>query len=276
MTGSRMHPIPVRRMKFEVPDAAAFHPLYIAGDASASYQMTGLGLYVAELEPFIVKSVRRVLEQVRDPVLKEAVDRFCRQEAQHYQQHERFNAVVLAQDYPGLAERVQTLHDDFERFLAQKTDKFRVGFVEGFEANTTQGALFLLASGVLDHKDTQPQFGQLFKWHMLEEIEHRNVAFDIYQHLYGEYLYRACMCWVAQHHMAKFIDDCTAIMSKADVARYGDACRITLRGRVERLISRVVPRVRSMLPGYTPHSYRVPHRVAKLSTEFTALAETAS
>jgi len=268
-----MHPIPVRRMRFDVPQQSEFHPLYILGKGSVSYQMTGLGLYVALLEPFIVKSLRRVLPQVRDEELKENVDRFCRQEAQHYQQHERFNALVLGHGYPGLEARVQVLREDFERFLEQEDDKFRVGFVEGFEANTTQGALFLLGTGMLDHPDTHPRFGELFKWHMLEEIEHRNVAFDIYQHLYGDYLYRARMCWVAQHHMAKFIDDCTAIMSAVDVKRHGDACRITLRDRFERLISRMVPRVRSMLPGYTPHAYKVPARIARLSAQFSTLAE---
>ncbi|MBM4205895.1 MAG: metal-dependent hydrolase [Gammaproteobacteria bacterium] len=94
--------IPVRRMPFAVPDAAGFHPLYIAGHPAASYRMTGLGLYVALLEPFIVKSVRRVLDRINDPDLKEAADCFCRQEAQHYQQHERFNALIFAQGYPGL------------------------------------------------------------------------------------------------------------------------------------------------------------------------------
>jgi predicted metal-dependent hydrolase len=263
-------------MRFEVPDAADFHPLYAMGKAAVSYQLTGLGLYVALLEPFIVKSMRRVLDQVNDPVLHEEVDRFCRQEAQHYQQHERFNALVLSHGYPGLEVRVQKLREDFDRFLTDKSDKFRIGFVEGFEANTTQGALFLLASGILDHPQTQPAFGQLFKWHMLEEIEHRNVAFDIYEHLFGSYLYRAWMCWVAQHHMARFIDDCTAIMSAVDVHRYGEDCRLTLRDRVERLVSRMVPRLRSMLPNYSPHAYEVPRRVAALSEKFTAMAESAS
>jgi uncharacterized protein len=263
-------------MRFDVPEQAEFHPLYIAGLAGPSYQMTGLGLYVALLEPFIVKSLRRVLGQVTDAALQEDVDRFCRQEAQHYQQHERFNALVLGHGYPGLEARVQVLRDDFARYLERESDKFRVGFVEGFEANTTQGALFLIRSGILDHPATHPRFGELFKWHMLEEIEHRNVAFDIYQHLYGDYLYRARMCWVAQRHMARFIDDCTAIMSAVDVERHGDACRITVRDRFERLISRAVPRVRSMLPGYTPHDYQVPRKVARLSAEFSAIAESAS
>ena len=81
------------------------------------------------------------------------------------------------------------------------------------------------------------------------------------------------MCWVAQHHMAKFIDDCTAIMSRVDVQRYGQKCRITMRARLERLLSRAVPRVVSMWPGYTPHKYQVPAAVAVLSAQFSAQAK---
>lgn len=264
--------IPVRRMPFVVPEASAFHPVYIAGMAVASYQMTGLGLYVALLEPFIVKSVRRVLDRITDPELAEAADRFCRQEAQHYQQHERFNAMVFAQDYPGLKERYEELRRDFERFLADKDDRFRLGFIEGFEANTNQGALMLLKAGVLRHPKTDRTLGRLWEWHMLEEIEHRLVAFDLYEHLHGGWAYRARMCWVAQHHMAAFIDDCTAIMNPVDIARFGPECSYRLQDRVMRIISRMVPRITSMLPGYTPHRYEIPPAVAKLSARLSAEA----
>lgn len=43
------------------------------------------------------------------------------------------------------------------------------------------------------------------KWYLLEEIEHRNVAYDIYQHLYGNYLVRAGLCWMAQHQIGTAI-----------------------------------------------------------------------
>ncbi|MEQ8485846.1 MAG: metal-dependent hydrolase [Pseudomonadales bacterium] len=270
-----MHAIPVRRMAFEVP-GDDFDPIYMARHAAASYNFTGLGLYVALLEPFIVKSLRRVLDRVSDDGLREEVDRFCRQEAQHYQQHERFNAIVLAHGYPGLEARVERLADDFQRFLDHRTDKFRVGFVEGFEAYTTQGALEILQSRVCDHPRTDPRFGHLFRWHMLEEIEHRNVAFDVYQHLYGDYLYRARMCWFAQGHMLRFIRDCTRIMSATDVARHGDHCRVTATERMLLALMPLPKRLRSMLPWYTPHSYSVPDSVAELSARYTAMAESAS
>lgn len=271
-----MHAIPVRRLTFDVPAAERFHPVYMAGHAAASYSFTGLGLYVALLEPFIVKSLRRVLDRVTDPVLHEEVDRFCRQEAQHYKQHERFNAVVLSHGYPGLQSRIDALAADFAGYLEHRSDKFRVGFVEGFEAYTTQGALEILESRVCDHPRTDPAFGHLFRWHMLEEIEHRTVAFDIYQHLYGDYAFRARMCWFAQRHMQRFIGDCVKIMSAADVARHGDACRVSL---LERLVMAVRPlpkQLRSMLPGYSPHHYRIPEEVAVLSSRYTELADSAT
>jgi uncharacterized protein len=271
-----MHPIPVRRLTFDIPTAADFDPVYMARNAAVSYNFTGLGLYVALLEPFIVKSMRRVMDRITDPALKEEVDRFCRQEAQHYQQHERFNAVVLAHGYPGLQERVDRLADDFRSFLADRSDRFRIGFVEGFEAYTNQGALEILESRVCDHPRTDPRFGHLFRWHMLEEIEHRNVAFDLYEHLFGGYLYRARMCWVAQSHILRFIRDCTKIMSAADVARYGERCRIRPIEWAVLTVRPIGKRARSMLPGYSPHKYVVPGTIDAVAARYSEMADSVS
>jgi len=120
-----MHAIPVRRMRFTVPDQ--FHPIYMAGQAAVSYNLTGIGLYVAALEPFIVKSMRRVIDRITDAELRDNLDRFCRQEAQHYMQHERFNALVIGHGYPGLEARVERLLADFEDFLAQMESVRKMG-----------------------------------------------------------------------------------------------------------------------------------------------------
>jgi len=267
-----MHPITVRTMKFDVPGAAEFHPLCVAGSSVLSYTHLAMGLYVAYLEPFFVKSLRRVMDQIRDEALREDAERFSLQEAQHYRRHMDFNKAVFAHGYPGLEQRVEALKRDFEGFLANGTDRFRIGYIEGFESFTTQFALRVLASGLYDHRRTAREAGDLFKWHMLEEVEHRNVAFDVYQHLYGDYLYRARMCWVSQRHMFRFIDDCTRLMSSRDIARHGEGCQITVRQRLLIATSRFGMRARTMLPGYTPHSYVVPPDIAKLSAYFTQLA----
>ncbi len=267
------HPIPVRQMNFDVPAAEAFNPLYIAGNATLSYMHTALGLYVVHLEPFIVKSVRKVMPQIRDAALKEEVDRFCRQESQHYQQHADFNKVILARQYPGLEARLDRVRDDFDGYLRHRSDRFRIGFVEGFESYTSQMALTLLASGLYEHKRSDPRFAGLFKWHLLEEIEHRNVAFDIYQHLYANYPMRAGSCWLAQRHMFSCIADCMRILSAAEGQRGGARYRTTFKHRL--LFTRVDPffkRLRTMLPGYTPHRLRIPANVAQLTRQLSTQA----
>lgn len=268
-----MHPIPVRTMKFDVPAAADFHPLCLAGNAPLSYSHLAFGLYVALLEPFAVKSFRKVLGQVRDDKLREEADRFSRQEAQHYQRHIDFNKAVLAHGYPGLEARIGKLRLDLDRFLADADDRYCIGYIEGFESYTTQFALAMIQSGLYDHKRTHPGFGALFKWHMLEEIEHRTVAFDLYQHLYGGSLYRARLCWISQGHMLEFLDDCAQLMSAVDVPRHGERCRINARQRFQMWSFPFAMRLRSMLPGYTPRKHRVPESIAQLSQHYTQIAE---
>jgi len=268
-----MHPITIRTMKFDIPTAEEFHPLCIAGSSALSYAHLATSLYVAYLEPFFVKSLQRVLDQIRDEELRENVDRFARQEAQHYQRHNEFNKVIIEHGYPGLEQRVDQLKQDFERYLEKASDRFRLGYIEGFESYTTQFAMLALNKGLYDHRRTSRPFGDLFKWHMLEEVEHRNVAYDVYEHLFGDYLFRVRMCWLSQSHMFRFIADCTKIMSSVDVARYGKRCRVTLKQKMLMAMARISMRTRTMLPGYTPHKYVLPKNIAELSAHYTQIAQ---
>lgn len=104
--------IVVRNMAFDIPEIKNFQPLYIASNSALSYGHTALGLYSAYLEPFFVKSLRKVIDQIKDENLREQADRLWRQEAQHYQRHVEFNALILAQNYPGLAERLDSVEPD--------------------------------------------------------------------------------------------------------------------------------------------------------------------
>lgn len=271
-----MHDIPIRRMEFEIPTPDDFDPKWMANDILQSYMSTGISLYVAYLEPFLVKSMRRVLDQISDDELKENVDRFSRQEAQHYMQHERFNAAILGQGYPGLQERFDQLKEDFEGFLAHKGDKWCVGFVEGFEALTTQLALQSLHELRREHPQTDPRFAALFEWHMAEEVEHRNVAYDIYEHLYGDYAFRVKMCWIAQHHILKFITDCMKIMTATDAERHGPSYKMT---NIQRALVWVVSApmmLKTVMPWYTPHNYDVPDTIDELSARLSSEAKTVS
>ncbi len=269
-----MHSITVREMDLEVPAVEEFDPKWVVGNALMSYMTTGVSLYVGKLEPFLVKSLRRVLNRVDDPVLHEEVDRFCWQEAHHYKQHHRFNETIYSLGYPGLDALEGRIEHDFSRWQKDRGDKFCVGFVEGFEAYTTQSAIAALTSGMLDHPATDRRFGELFKWHLTEEIEHRFVAFDVYEHLYGDYLFRVKMCWTAQWHIWRFCMDCVRLMSAVDAERFDSSYAVPRKQRWLATAAILPVFVKTYLPGYTPHKLDVPESAAALSARYTELART--
>jgi predicted metal-dependent hydrolase len=269
-------PITVRTLNLELPDPQDFDPLWAMNDPAASYFTLGLSLYLPYLEPYIIKALRRGANDVQDDAIMDSLDKFCRQEAQHYKQHERFNELIHSRDYPGLEAIESRVKQDFERFLAEKSLKFNVGFVEGFESYTTQGAAASLNSGVFNRKDVDQKFADLFRWHLTEEIEHRTVAFDVWEHLYGDYAYRVKMCWIAQWHVFRFLWETASLMSRVDALRYGRRYRIRPIKKVGFLVLAFAQFLKTYMPNYSPHKLRVSPAIHKLAERYTARADSAS
>lgn len=262
--------ITVRKINFTVPEASSFNPIYMLNSPAFSYRFTAIGLYAALLEPAMVKAIQKVIKNITDPELKSDVEKFCHQEAQHYVQHKRFNKLILSQGYPGLEECVKDLDEEFQHFLNEKPEKFMIGYIEGFESFTTQSAIQALSAGIFDHPDNSREFSDLFKWHMVEEIEHRTVAFDLYNHLYGDYLYRAKMCWFAQKHQERFITKCSELMSAHDVSRFGEKHQIN--PKIVKLLKfqKLKKSLKSMMPNYSPHKYVISDEILELSDHYNS------
>ena len=269
-------PITVRKMELEFPSPEEFDPLWIRGNPTASYFTLGLSLYLPHLEPYIIKALRAGAHLVEDPEVAAALDKFCRQEAQHYQQHERFNALIHQRDYPGLAAIEAQCHAEFEDWLANKPLKYNIGFAEGFESYTTQTAAAALNSGGFDSPAVEPKLANLFRWHLTEEIEHRTVAFDIWEHLYGDYGYRVKMCWTAQWHVLRFVLRCMDHMSRVDTARYGAQYRIPPYAKMIAVATAMYQFAVTYLPTYTPYKLKVSPKIRELAESYTEQAQSAS
>ena len=115
-----------------------------------------------------VKMEAATLALIRDKKLRDAVEQFCRQEVQHSQQHHAFNRALKAYGYPKLEEQELQVKKDFQRY-DNRSLKFCLAY----------------ASGLPDH--CHGEIGDMWKWHLFEELEYRNLAFDVYQHLYAHH-----------------------------------------------------------------------------------------
>ena len=172
--------ITVRRLQFN-PQAIRRH--YFANSPVMSHLLTALSSTFPIGEQFFVHSVRNVRDKVKDENLQAQIAAFIGQEAMHSKAHAEFNAAWRSEDYN---------LDRFQAWLARKDDyvknlhpKIQLAITCAFEHFTA-----LLGGYILRHPEVlatlDEDAAKLWVWHAIEEVEHRAVAFDVYQTLYKD------------------------------------------------------------------------------------------
>ena len=268
-----MDAITVRHMSLEFPDD--IDPVVVEGSPEESYFFLAFSLLLPYLEPYLIRTMKEARPLVRDEELREDLARFNAQEGQHFRQHARFNQVIRSKGFPGLAELEQELSNDYQRFSRERSLAFNLAYAEGFEAFTTATARFSFEQGLAG---MHPALKDLMTWHLVEEFEHRTVAFDVYEHVVGRYLYRLRMGFFAQRHMLGWCLRTARSMAAADptlVARYGGPAARRRRGWQQlRMFARsLLPKVLpTYLPGYTPHDIVMPEGMQALQDRYDAMA----
>ena len=245
-------------MSAEPLHARAFHPVYIAADATLSYTHTAWALYTSFAASFFTRTVRRVAVQLDDTELLKAIEQYCKQELQHRAQMRAFTRVALGGGYPGLEQRIDVLFRDFERFMQRGDDRFRAGYMQGFYAYALPCALHMLQSEVYQHPRTQAAVGTLMAQHMGKLVAQRHLAFDLHRALDGSHLERVRMGRYARHHLFGFVRDCSVIMSGADIGRHGQRCELRHLRRSPLAGGLRWARLQTLWPGHSPHRLHVP------------------
>jgi len=269
-----MNEITVRKMEFDFPEE--IDPVFIEGSPEESYSSIGLSLLLPYLEPYLIRTMKVAKKQITDPELIDDLERFSAQEGHHYRQHMRFNAAIRRQGFPELAELEAKLEADYQRFSKTRSLRFNLAYAEGFEALTTATAQFAFEERNLE--TLRSPIGDLMAWHMIEELEHRTVAFDVYDRVCGGYLYRLCIGLFAQWHMLRFIIRVTRYMIAADpdaMARNGGKAGLKERNRMRGAVARrgLLPKIlRTYRPGYTPHAIEFTAEMTELARAYTARA----
>jgi predicted metal-dependent hydrolase len=267
-----MDRITVRRMRFEFP--AELDSVFIAGEPEESYTTIGLSLLLPYLEPYLIRSMKAARPLVKDEALRDDLDRFVAQEGQHYRQHRDFNDLFRDRGFDGLRALEEEVDAEYRRWSETRSLKWNLAYAEGFEAMTTALALTYFES---DKGSWHPTAHDLFMWHLIEELEHRTVAFDVYQHVCGDYAYRLAVGTFAQWHLVRFVYRTTAHMLAADPRTAtvfgGDAGRKAREPRLRARLSKLIPRVlKTYTPWYTPRDIALPPDVTALAERYSAEA----
>ncbi|MEV0219402.1 metal-dependent hydrolase [Streptomyces sp. NPDC050704] len=191
------HEITPRRVSFDW-DGTPLH--WIPDEPTATHVINVLHLLLPAGERWFVKVFKEGLPLVTDPELLKDVRGFMGQEATHSVQHSYVLDHLAAQHLDTAA---YTKHVDFlfQRILGERPPfgapipapewlRFRLSVIAAIEQFTAVLGDWVLAAEGLDRAGSDEVMLDLLRWHGAEEVEHRAVAFDMYQHCGGEGLPR--------------------------------------------------------------------------------------
>lgn len=180
--------MPIRHFDFNF-DAQTFDDRFYLRKEWASAYFYALSIFLTYGEELVIETARYHRDFITDPILKQRVSALIGQEALHSKFHNEYNDVMSEHHMPVklyrfLAEQV------FAYTFLKFPQPLKLSMMAGIEHFTA-----VLAEYMMKHEDhfyhsDDAKARALWMWHMLEESEHKDVAYDVYQTLSGNYWLR--------------------------------------------------------------------------------------
>ncbi|MES3040679.1 MAG: metal-dependent hydrolase [Pseudomonadota bacterium] len=258
-----------RKVAFDVTNVPRH---WNGGDPVLTRFFDALSVHFPEGERFFIQSVRHFQDQAEDERLREDIRHFIRQEGQHGIVHDRFNQVMAGQgvEVQEVTVNLRRLIGATQKYLPKKYQLAMTAAFEHFTA-TLGEAMLKEETDMFRHAD--PVMRALFVWHGVEEVEHKAVAYDLYQTAAGGgYVTRASALVVATLMVHLVVAPVFWNMLKLDgVTRQP---MVILRG-LNRLygrqgiLTRMLPEFLAWFrPGFHPWDSGMPEKVAAWLEEY--------
>ncbi|WP_250656304.1 metal-dependent hydrolase [Alkalimarinus coralli] len=196
-----------RKVSFDF-SASPLH--WIPNDPYTSHFISVIHTILPAGEFFFCRLYNKALPYIDDEKLKQDVKGFIKQEAMHAKAHTGGISNFLENQEMEVGSFIKqvewlfdsVLHDKpFGRKVPKQLERdwlvLRLGLIAAVEHFTCVLGKYALENTQWDHEGADPTILDILRWHASEEIEHRSVAFDVYQHLGGNYPMRYLQMLIA-------------------------------------------------------------------------------
>jgi uncharacterized protein len=254
-----MSEIIARDLKFGIDDGVASR--WSPEQPEFSHVASAFMAALPYLEPYFIQNLREALPLLSDAGIERDARAFIQQEARHAQQHRDWNQ-VLARRFPGFDSLELTIKKRLAKSRKRHSLSFRLAYTSGYEALTYQIACFILEERQLLLHDADPRMLAMLAWHAAEEVEHKSVAFDVFQAVHGGYMLRLIGLGAAFVSSIRDIQAIMFFLMRADGLLRDAESRQRLRKVRRLLLTKLVPEFRHYLrPGYHPSQHEDPRIV---------------
>ena len=177
--------------------------------------MNALSVTFPDGERFFIDSVMSYREQIsQDPQLHANVMEFVKQENWHRYQHSLYSRWMDSQGLPG-----QQIEDEMREFWASMRtrwgDRNCLAATIAIEHITARNSELLLKFRE-SFKMMHPHFESVWRWHAIEEIEHKSVSMDVWTAIGGDNRTRRLAMLVVLYYYTILVIRNTWKLLKAD------------------------------------------------------------
>ncbi|MDX1799875.1 MAG: metal-dependent hydrolase [Marinobacter sp.] len=169
-----------RHLNFDVEDD--LRTLWFGNDVFRTAFFNALSLQFPEGEQQFIDAVRLYRDRIDDPKLAAEIRGFIGQEALHSREHRHYNDALKARGYD--VDAIDRRFHKHMKWVKKLSPSRQLAGTCGAEHYTA-----VLANAILRHPEwmdgATPTMRRLWRWHAIEETEHKSVAFDVYRHCVG-------------------------------------------------------------------------------------------
>lgn len=180
--------IPIRHMKFDFDPEQVDHRFYMDAELASAY-FASLSIFLTRGEDLVIDTARYHRDFITDPLLKQRVTSLIGQEAIHSKMHEELNDAYLIRDLPVKLFRTWAGWA-FEYGFERLPQPMKLSLMAGIEHFTAVLAEYMMNHEEVFFRSQDEKQRAIWMWHMLEESEHKDIAFDVFQELSNNYLLR--------------------------------------------------------------------------------------
>ena len=172
-----------RHPAFELEDALCGD--WNGGDPFRTAFFNAMSLSFPSGERFFIDAVRAFEQEIEEPELREAIRGFIGQEAVHRRIHQHYNETFCRRRGYALVELEGPFLEGVESGREHVSPLGQLAVTVALEHLTATLAAALLERRGASLDGADPRVAELWRWHAVEETEHRSVAFDVYSRVGG-------------------------------------------------------------------------------------------
>ncbi|MBN9287170.1 MAG: hypothetical protein BGO43_00870 [Gammaproteobacteria bacterium 39-13] len=181
-----------RRLRFQIPKDL---PRYWNDNCPIkTHILNAIAILAPAFERLAISSVLPFKDNAGNPLLCEQLKGFIGQESAHGGEFIRYNQILKLQGYD--TKRLEKGNLKRFKWLSEKlSSKMHLSLTLAAEHLTAIISDLILRDKTWLH-NAEPSTRALWRWHAIEEIEHKAVVFDLYKQVRGGYFTRIAGMWL--------------------------------------------------------------------------------